>query len=117
MRSDQSLFRRTAQNLYIKNFEERTIGKKHILVHDFYILGENVCFFVINSCHGFNFRCILVQEQSSAIMASRRLNNGLATLIFIVIDAINPVSVFIKLVEAKLISHITCQRKKYGNAQ
>jgi hypothetical protein len=50
-------------------------------------------------------------------MGTRCLNNGLATLIFIIIDTVNPVSVFIKLVEAELIFHIACQRKKYRDAK
>jgi hypothetical protein len=62
MRSDQCLLRGTGQNFYVKNFEEGTIGKKHILVYDFYLLCEDVCLLVINSRHRFYFWSILMQE-------------------------------------------------------
>jgi hypothetical protein len=44
------------------------------------------------------------------------LQYRLTLLVFIVIDAVDPVAVLIKLVKAELVPHIPREREKYGEA-
>jgi hypothetical protein len=49
-------------------------------------------------------------------VCSRTLQHGLALLIFIIIDSVDPITAFIEFIEAELILNVGRQGKKNSNA-
>ena len=57
-----------------------------------------------------------MKQEGGSVMGSGTLKYRLSSLEFRIINPVYSASFFVKLVEAELISHVACERKKDGNA-